>query len=462
MYLGLKESGMTLAEAARFMDGTLICADENTRFFGVCTDSRKICAGGLFFALVGEKFDGHSFAAATVEAGAVCAVVSREIEGSVPQIIVSDTKKALGALAKNYYALFPSVTVGITGSVGKTTTKEFIAAVLSEKYNTAKTAGNFNNEIGLPLTLLSFAPPQNALALEMGMSARGEISRLTNIAVPDIGVITNIGSSHLENLGTRENIALAKLEITEGMTNGAPLIMNGDEPLLKNLKNLKTNNIYVSLIDKNCEFFAYNIKEAAQTLSFDCTAFGKVITNVTIPTVGRHNVYNALYAIAVGTLTGMDEDEIRHGLMNFAQCAMRGGVTERGGVKIIEDCYNASPESMRASLDTLRHLAGSARKIAFLGEMRELGLDSAKMHFSVGEYAAKVGVDILFTFGKNASEIARGALSAGLTCESIISIEDTEDIHRAVEKLKNVMKKGDVILFKASRALRLERISREI
>ena len=462
MYLGLKESGISLADAAHFMGGKLCTALGETRFFGVSTDSRKVNIGDLFFALSGEKFDGHNFVDATVNAGAVCAVVSRAPAENIPYILVDDTKKALGALAKNYYSLFPSITVGITGSVGKTTTKEFIAAVLAEKYNAAKTEGNFNNEIGLPLTLLSFASPQNALALEMGMSARGEISRLSMIACPDIGVITNIGSAHLENLGTRENIALAKLEIADGMPNGAPLIMNGDEPLLKNLKNSKTNNIYVSLIDKNCEFFAYNIKEELETLSFDCTVRGKVWQNVTIPTIGRHNVYNALCAIAVGTLADIDEHCIREGLMNFTQCAMRGGVVECEGIKIIEDCYNASPESMRAALDALRHIAGPARKVAFLGEMRELGRDSAKMHFFVGEYAAKAGVNILFTFGKNAVEIANGALSAGLERENIICIEDTEDIHTAVEKLKNVIKKGDVILFKASRALRLERISREI
>lgn len=463
MYLGLKESGITLSDAARFMNGELIFAIGEEKAFGVCTDSRKIAKNDIFFTLCGENFDGHVFAKASVENGAVCAVVSKKINENIPQILVSDTKKALGELAANYYAGFSSLTVGITGSVGKTTTKEFIAAVLSQKYNTAKTAGNFNNEIGLPLTLLSFAPPQNALALEIGMSNRGEISRLTRIARPDIGVITNIGSSHLENLGTRENIALAKLEITEGMKDGSYLILNGDEPLLKNLKNGKTKNIYASTIDKNCDIFAYNIREERESIVFDCTArYAECeMKDVVIPTIGKHNVYNAMYAIAVGLIAEMSEEDIRRGLSLFTQCAMRGNITERNGITIIEDCYNASPESMRASLDMLKHVANGKRRIAFLGDMRELGTDSAKMHFNIGEYAAKSGADIIFTFGKSASDIAKGAISVGYPRENIFSIEDTDDEEKAFEMLKNVLKQGDVILFKASRALKLERISKK-
>ncbi|MBE6654350.1 MAG: UDP-N-acetylmuramoyl-tripeptide--D-alanyl-D-alanine ligase [Ruminococcaceae bacterium] len=462
MYLGLKESGMTLESAALSMNGTLYGADKNTRFYGICTDSRKVGAGELFFAIVGEKMDGNDFAASAVSLGASCAVVSRAPRENIPHILVKDTREALGLLAKAHHELLPCLTVGVTGSVGKTTTKEFIAAVLAEKYDTAKTKGNFNNDIGLPLTLFSFARPKNALVLEMGMSARGEIAHLTKIARPDIGVITNIGSSHLENLGTRENIALAKLEITEGMRDGAPLILNGDEPLLKNLENFKTNNIFVSLIDKNCEFFAYNIREEASRTLFDCKARTRVWENVCIPAVGKHNVYNALCAIAVGTLADMDEESVRRGLMSFAPCDMRGGVREKDGIRIIEDCYNASPESMRASLSSLCRIAGGARKIAFLGEMRELGPESAAMHFSVGEFAASTGIDLLFTFGTLAEEIAKGAVHAGFARENIVSLADTQDVCTALKKLKLALKEGDVILFKASRALKLERISREI
>ncbi len=462
MYLGLEESGLTLADAARFMGGKLLYAEPETKFHKFSTDSRKIAGGELFFALSGERFDAHEFVGAVTTAGAVCSVVSKPQAAGIPHILVADTKTALGAFAKNYYALFESVTVGVTGSVGKTTTKEFIAAVLSEKYETAKTAGNFNNEIGLPLTLLAFHAPQNALVAEMGMSARGEISRLTAIARPDIAVITNIGSSHLESLGTRENIALAKLEIAEGLSADGVLIMNGDEPLLRAHENICKNTLFFSLKDKNCEYFAYNIIEGEDFIEFSYTSPRGTYENVRIPAIGKHNVCNALCAIAVGENAGVESDKIHAGLLAFTGCAMRAQVEKRGDVTVIEDCYNASPESMRTSIDMLCHVAKGGRKIAFLGEMRELGRDSAAMHFSVGEYAAQKGVDMLFAFGAGASEIADGAKSAGMSEESIISFENADDALSAAQKLKTIIKKDDVILFKASRALKLERISREI
>lgn len=463
MYLGLTQSGLTLGKAAEFMGGKLYGADPETEFFSISTDSRKISGGELFFALCGERFDAHGFVPEATRLGVCCSAVSKPQPEGIPHILVDDTRKALGAFAKNYYALFDSLTVGVTGSVGKTTTKEFIAAVLSEKYRTAKTQGNFNNEIGLPLTLLSFEAPSEALVAEMGMSARGEISRLTRIARPDIAVITNIGSSHLESLGTRENIALAKLEITEGLKDGGTLIMNGDEPLLRNRKNISAKTVFVSLIDRNCDYYAYNIIEGDGIITFDCESPVGKLEKVTIPSLGKHNVYNALCAIAVGREAGLCQKEIRAGLLAFKGCAMRSQIEKRSGVTIIEDCYNASPESMRASLSVLAHTAKKeGRAIAFLGDMRELGANSAKMHFSVGEYAAECGVELLFTFGKGALDIAKGALSAGMSRENIISLEDTENVSYAAETLKSKIKKNDVILFKASRALKLERISSQI
>jgi UDP-N-acetylmuramoyl-tripeptide--D-alanyl-D-alanine ligase len=463
MYLGLKQSGLTLQEAVELCGGKLFGAPKDARFFAYSTDSRKISGGELFFALSGERFDAHAFLPEVMAAGALCAVVSKPQAENVPHILVSDTRAALGAFARGYYSRFKSLTVGVTGSVGKTTTKEFIAAVLSEKYETAKSAGNFNNEIGLPMTLLAFEAPKNALVAEMGMSARGEISRLTRIARPDIAVITNIGSSHLENLGTRENIALAKLEIAEGLAENGLLIVNGDEPLLQNAKNTFKNTRFVSLIDKKCDYFAYNIKEEAGFTSFSYNSPLSCKEIAKIPTAGRHNVYNALCAIAVGEAAGLTAEQIRAGLLAFTGAAMRADVQKRGGFTVVEDCYNASPESMRASIDVLAGGAyGAGRRVAFLGEMRELGKDSAKMHFEVGVYAAKKGVDVLFAFGKNAEEIARGAESAGMSAESIFRLPDAENADAAAEKLKETIKKDDIILFKASRALKLERISAKI
>ena len=460
MYLGLKQSGLTLSEAASLLGGELHGADASARFFSYSTDSRKIAGGELFFALSGERFDAHRFVPDVISAGALCAVVSQPQAENIPHILVRDTRAAFGAFARGYYARFSSLTVGVTGSVGKTTTKEFIAAVLAEKYDTAKTQGNFNNEIGLPITLLAFEAPKNALVAEMGMSARGEISRLTRIACPDIAVITNVGSSHLENLGTRENIAAAKLEIAEGLSAGGLLIVNGDEPLLAHAKSIFANTLFVSLLDKSCDYFAYNIKEEAGFTSFCYNSPRSAGECVKIPAAGKHNVYNALCAIAVGEAAGLTACEIRAGLLAFTGAAMRAEAKKRGGVTVVEDCYNASPESMRASLDVLCSGAyGTGRKVAFLGEMRELGKDSAKMHFDVGVYAAKKGVDILFTFGECALEIARGAESAGMSAEKICRITDAENACAAAEKLKETIENGDIILFKASRALKLERVS---
>jgi UDP-N-acetylmuramoyl-tripeptide--D-alanyl-D-alanine ligase len=313
------------------------------------------------------------------------------------------------------------------------------------------------------MTLLAFEAPKNALVAEMGMSARGEISRLTRIACPDIAVITNIGSSHLENLGTRENIALAKLEIAEGLAENGLLIVNGDEPLLQNAKNTFKNTRFVSLIDKKCDYFAYNIKEETGFTSFSYNSPLSCGEIAKIPTAGRHNVYNALCAIAVGEAAGLTAEQIRAGLLAFTGAAMRADVQKRGGFTVVEDCYNASPESMRASIDVLASGAyGAGRRVAFLGEMRELGKDSAKMHREVGKYAAERGVDILFTFGENAEEIALGAEAAGMGKEKIFRIADAENAEAAAEKLKEIIKKDDIILFKASRALKLERISAKI
>ena len=463
MYLGLTQSGLTLGEAAEFCGGKLFGASASDRFFSYSTDSRKIAGGEIFFALSGEKFDAHRFVPDVISAGALCAVVSKPQAEGIPHILVEDTRTAFGAFARNYYARFDSLTVGVTGSVGKTTTKEFIAAVLAEKYETAKTQGNFNNEIGLPMTLLAFEAPKNALVAEMGMSARGEISRLTRIARPDIAVITNIGSSHLENLGTRENIALAKLEITEGLSADGLLIANGDEPLLAGAKSVFRNTLFVSLINKECDYFAYNIEEEASSATFCYDSPREKGAKASIPTAGRHNVYNALLAIAVGEAAGLCTDEIRAGLLSFTGAAMRAEAKKRGDITVVEDCYNASPESMRASIDVLCAGAyGKGRKVAFLGEMRELGKDSAKMHFEVGEYAAKKGVDMLFTFGEGALEIARGAKSAGMSADNILCITNTEDTDAAAQRLKENTIKDDIILFKASRALKLERISSKI
>ena len=456
MYLGLKQSGLTLGEAADFCGGELFGASKDARFFSYSTDSRKIAGGELFFALCGEKFDAHKFVPDVISAGALCAVVSKPQAENIPHILVADTRAALGAFAKNYYARFRSLTVGVTGSVGKTTTKEFIAAVLAEKYETAKTQGNFNNEIGLPMTLLAFEAPHNALVAEMGMSARGEISRLTRLARPDIAVITNIGSSHLENLGTRENIALAKLEITEGLSAEGLLIANGDEPLLAHAKSVFENTVFVSLIDKNCDYFAYNIKEEAGFTSFTYNSPKYTGENAKIPAAGRHNVYNALCAVAVGEAAGLTREQISAGLLAFTGAAMRAEAKKRGDVTVVEDCYNANPDSMKAALNTLgaQKLPEGARKIAVLGDMLELGTVAESSHYEIGKLAAEKA-DLLFCYGELSRLIAAGAWVNGMK-ETAFHFETKEELS---ENLRKTAKSGDMVWLKASRGMRFEDIA---
>ena len=460
----ISEDGITPQKAAELCGGKLF-GKNGKKIYGVSTDSRKIKENDLFFALVGENFDGNAFIPQAMEKGAVCAVTSRKDSFPFPYILVDDTLNAIGEFAKNYKSRFSLLTVGVTGSVGKTSTKEFIYSVLSQKYKTAKTDGNFNNEIGMPLTLIGIDSSYEAAVIEMGMRGMGEISYLTKIARPDIAVITNIGSSHLENLGTRENIAKAKLEIAEGLSDNGVLILNGDEPLLRNIENIKNKVIYAGINDKNCDYLAYNIKEQPDFITFSVKCpENRILENIKIPVIGVHNVINSLYAIVVGLLSGMDENPIREGLYTFKGVKLRGEISNKNGITVIEDCYNASPESMSASLAVLSHIAkeNGGRKIAFLGDMKELGENSAKMHFEVGKFAAESGIDILLTFGNDAKNIAEGAIQNGFPEESVYGITDTENTDEAFKILSGLLKEGDTVLFKASRSLMLERISSKI
>jgi UDP-N-acetylmuramoyl-tripeptide--D-alanyl-D-alanine ligase len=351
----------------------------------------------------------------------------------------------------------------VTGSVGKTTTKQFIDSVLETQYPTNVTKGNFNNEIGLPLTMLGLNADHRALLLEMGMNHKGEISYLSRLAEPDIAVITNIGSAHLENLGSREGIRNAKAEIRDGMRKGGILILNGDEPLLADLPAEGLTKIYIGTENENATYSARNIRTKEDGMLFDIAFHGMdFLRDVRINAIGKHNIYNALIGAVCGLLLGISEENIRKGLLEFVSADMRQSISEKNGMTVIEDCYNASPESMRAGLDVLLHTANTKklRPVAVLGDMRELGSISEQAHKTVGAYAAKVGVQKLVTFGKSATDIAEGAKEAGMSAENIFVIEDTEHAENAVCLLKNILQEGDAVLFKASRAVALERLIR--
>ncbi|MBO5110669.1 MAG: UDP-N-acetylmuramoyl-tripeptide--D-alanyl-D-alanine ligase [Clostridia bacterium] len=469
MSIELKIRPLNLDEIARAVQGSLVKTAQSPRPVRyISTDSRDTGEDILFFALRGERFDGHTFAATAVKGGATCLICSTLPEDvkalDCTVILVEDTTRALGALASYYRSLADVCLVAVTGSVGKTTTKEFIYSVLSETYPTHKTEGNFNNHIGLPLTLFALAPHHRAAVLEMGMSARGEIAYLTRLARPDVAVITNVGTSHLEHLGTRENIAEAKMEIIEGLSHDGLLLINGDEPLLQpacaRFPRVKT----FSRTNSAADFSAAKEILCADSVSYELTEQGKASIPVRLPVPGAHNVYNSLVAYAVGRQLGMEDDAICRGLLRFRGAAMRQNVYSVGGIRIIEDCYNASPESMRASIDVLTAMerAEGGRYAALLGDMLELGERSAEYHVAVGEYAAQHGVELLFAYGDRAEDLARGAGAGGLAPTAIHRQRDKNDPLSMAQAILATLRENDVLLVKASRGVAAENVLKHI
>ncbi|MBQ6701467.1 MAG: UDP-N-acetylmuramoyl-tripeptide--D-alanyl-D-alanine ligase [Clostridia bacterium] len=431
----------------------------NVDIKSISIDSREVEDCTLFVAVRGENTDGHKYIDSAVKNGAVCVMCEELPDGFEGNyILVEDTVKAISDIATSCRERFGPFTVGVTGSVGKTTTKEFISYVLAEKYPTHKSGGNFNTVYGISLTLAALSSMHKAVVTEMGMSALGEISLLTNIARPDAAVITNIGTAHLEALGSRENIAKAKLEITEGLRENGTLVYNGDEPLLWDRRETFKNSISFGIKNEDADVFGYNVRNDGDKTYFDMRYKDEIHKNIALPTVGVHNVYNAMAAFSVGRLAGLSPDEIRRGLLNYRPSGMRQKIYDNNGYTVIEDCYNASPESMKASLSVLAELGKERRTVAVLGEMRELGKTSDELHKSVGRYAAELKIDRLYTYGDSALEIAVGALEEGLDEEAIIGYNKILEPEGLAEILKNDLKKGDIVLFKASRAVALEKV----
>lgn len=415
----------------------------------VCTDTRKIQPGSLFVCLRGERFDGHTFAPQAAQLGAAALLVDHPVDADVPQLVVTDTGKALLQLAGWYRRRFRLPVVGLTGSVGKTTTKEFIALVLGAKYNTLKTQGNLNNKIGVPQMLFRLEDSHTAAVIEMGMNHFGEISRLTRAVAPTVGLITNIGVSHIENLGSRAGILQAKLEILEGMAPDAPLIVNVDNDMLRTVKLGDRPLLTFAIDDQSADFTATDIAEQGSTTAF--TVHHSTFTQpVTIPTVGIHNVYNALAAMAVGYATGVDPAAAAAALANYVPAGMRQNLVQVGGVQVIEDCYNASPDSMRAALQTLGKLPVH-RRYAVLGAMLELGDYAKEAHTQVGKMAAENGIDGVLAYGADAAYIVEAAKQAGLENARLF---DTKEA--LAQALAQQVQPGDGVLFKGSRGMHLE------
>ncbi len=446
---------LSLQEIARACDGELFGPAEK-EVSGVCTDSRNYRAGELFVALRGERFDAHDFIPEMDPAPD--AVISEKRFEGIPTVLVPDTLKAFGKLASYWRSkVAPSVCVGVTGSVGKTTTKELIADVLKEKYRTHYTSGNFNNHIGLPITLFGMEEGTEALVCEMGMSARGEIEYLSGIAKPSLAVITNIGTSHMEILGSREAICEAKLEILSGMEKGSTIVLDGDEPLFRTERAKALLEGYRPVFvgfDPKCDIYPMDIYKGPASISFDVVSRDNEF-RVTVPAIGDHFIKNALFAAAVGMLCGVENQKIRDGILAYAPTGLRQKIYEKNGICVIADCYNASPESMTAALKVLKSVDCKGRKIAVLGDMLELGDLLEKAHREVGLFCAKSGVDRLYTYGKAAYHILLGALEGGMGKDTATNSIDRDQVSA---QLQEVLQPGDTVLFKASRRMKLEEI----
>lgn len=433
-------------------------------------DSRDAETGSLFCAVKGQRVDGHSYIAKTVASGAVAVIASFIPEdaktcGDFTAIIVEDTVNALGLLSGYYRSFSKAKVVAVTGSVGKTTTKDFIASVTGVAFNTMKTEGNHNNEIGLPMTLFSITPEVEVAVLEMGMSDRGEISFMTKLAKPDVAVVTNIGVSHIANLGSRENICLAKLEIVDGMKEDGLLILNGDEALLtEKSETLVPRPKYVGIYNRNADLKAMNIRVGSDKTLFDILCGGSAAINVEIPVLGRHNVYNAMVAYYIGSYLGMSESQIRKGLLAFVGTDMRQKIYTLGDITVIEDCYNASPESMRAALDVLVAKSKSETGVscALLGDMLELGETSRLMHDQLGAYAAQTKVTRLYCYGDMAEVVAESAIRKGVRAENVYVCGDINKPYVMAHMIHHSIKSGDTLLVKASRGVAAEKVIFEL
>lgn len=415
----------------------------------ISTDSRSIPKASLFVALKGERFDGNKFVDEAFAKGASACVAEKDSpfvdKNTKNLILVENTEKALLDIAHYYRNKLSPKLVGVTGSVGKTTTKEMIYAVLSERFNTHKTQGNLNNQIGLPKTLLQLDKSVEMAVIEMGMSDLGEIHELSMCAVPDISVITTIGVSHLENLGTRENILKAKLEITDGMKASSPLVINTDNDMLSTVK--LDRPVITYGIEKKADVMATDIESDGENTSFSING-----VRVMIPCIGIHNVYNALAAFAIAKHFGMTDEEIVRGLKNYAPSGMRQRITKVGDTTVVEDCYNASPDSVTAALKALASMSVNGRKIAVLGDMLELGTVSKQGHFDAGKLCAELNIDELVCLGDEAKEYERGCRLYG---GKATWFEDRDEL---AKYLVQTAKQGDILWFKASRGMKFEEL----
>jgi len=421
----------------------------------VTSDSRTVTENSVFLAIRGERVNGENYAASAVEKGAKLVITENHID-TIPdemQAVVPNILDASIQMGANVRDTFDIDVIGVTGSMGKTTTKDFIYAAVSPFAPTVKSKGNQNNELGMPNTIYTFTDRDRFAVLEMGMEALGDIHKLTLAARPKAAVITCIGISHLERLKTRENILKAKLEMCDGMPADGVLVLNGDDDYLPYAKIDNPHNVvYFAIENQSADVVAKDIKQVGRNTYFTISdrKYGEIPCK--IPTVGDHNVRNALSAYAVVTRLGFDPVKVSENLAGYTVSGMRQNFVEKDGILFIEDCYNAAPDSMKASIDALKSVA-QGRTIAVLGDMLELGADEEALHKGIGEYAREKGVDFVWTFGKRATFICEGYGEGAL---------NFEDKKRLGEHIIANIQPGDTIVFKASRSMRFEEIINQV
>ncbi len=435
--------------------GTLVCGNPAQNFSCITTDSRSVAYGALFIPFAGETFDAHDFVDSAIKSGAGGVLTHKDLALDTESAVirVQDTKKAYGDLARYYKNDIAPKTVAVTGSVGKTTTKDMVVCVLTEHFQVTATEKNYNNEIGVPKTLLQLKETDTAAVIEMGMNHFGEIRYLSSIVRPDAAVITNIGMSHIENLGSQEGILKAKLEVLEYLSEDGVLFLNGDDALLATVQ-APRKIVRFGIENPDCDYRAENIQSGSEEIAFDVVHKRKK-AHVHLRVPGEHNIYNALAAIVVGEYFGLTLAAAAKGVEKFVPSDKRMHLIKTERFTILNDCYNASPASVEAAVQVLCGLE-SERKVAVLGDIKELGDFAPAAHGKIGKMVGRAGINCLIAIGDNAKFICRGAEEYGIAKENIHSFKTRQ---QAIEALPDLVQTGDAILVKASRAMQLEHIT---
>lgn len=460
----MADFSFTVDDVLRATGGALLSGDESVVFDSVGIDSRSVRPGNLFVAIQGEHHDGHSFIHDVIRQGIRGVLIDRtravELgtngggEWGATCVAVEDTIHALGDLAAYQRDRSNARVIGITGSNGKTTTRRMTATIFDPCFKTLASRGNYNNEIGLPLTLLGLRPGDQWIVLEMGMNHFGEIRRLSGICRPDIGIITSIGSCHLEGVGSIEGVVQAKAEMLENISPGGTVILNRDDPYLTDLGSKTDMTVLFFGESEAADIRAHSVRESGQEVFFTL-ALPDSQASVTLPATGRFMVSNALAAAAAGYLAGLSVEEIRKGLLNFKPMSGRMNVISTNrGVTIIDDTYNANPASVAVAIDTLVTLAGENRSIFVVGDMLELGDETDRLHFHIGNLAGRAGIARLYATGPHAGHVAEGAREGGMDSSQII----TGEKETIIAELKKELKAGDRMLVKGSRGSAMEEI----